>query len=46
MEETHFIKDIRQYDSKNHRTALICAKRSQCAAFSGPPYREGCGSVT
>lgn len=40
------IKDIRQYDSKNRRTALICAKRSQCAAFSGPPYREGCGSVT
>lgn len=40
MEETHFIKDIRQHDTKNSRTALICAKRSLCAAFSSPTLQR------
>lgn len=32
---------MRQYDTKNSRIVLICARRSLCAAFSVLPYGEG-----
>ncbi|XP_013362952.1 PREDICTED: CDK5 and ABL1 enzyme substrate 2 isoform X2 [Chinchilla lanigera] len=32
---------MRQYDTRNSRIVLICAKRSLCAAFSVLPYGEG-----
>ncbi|XP_076786479.1 CDK5 and ABL1 enzyme substrate 2 isoform X5 [Arvicanthis niloticus] len=41
LKKTHFIKNMRQYDTKNSRIVLICAKRSLCAAFSVLPYGEG-----
>ncbi|XP_030913901.1 CDK5 and ABL1 enzyme substrate 2 isoform X1 [Geospiza fortis] len=37
----HFIKNMRQYDTKNSRIVLICAKRTLCVAFSILPYGEG-----
>ncbi|XP_036608015.1 CDK5 and ABL1 enzyme substrate 2 isoform X1 [Trichosurus vulpecula] len=40
LKKTHFIKNMRQYDTKNSRIVLICAKRSLCAAFSILPYGE------
>ncbi|XP_051684608.1 CDK5 and ABL1 enzyme substrate 2 isoform X2 [Oryctolagus cuniculus] len=40
LKKTHFIKNMRQYDTKNSRIVLICAKRSLCAAFSVLPYGE------
>ncbi|KAF7210235.1 CDK5 and ABL1 enzyme substrate 2 [Nothobranchius furzeri] len=36
----HFIKNIKQYDTRGSRIVLICAKRSLCAAFSVLPYGE------
>ncbi|XP_030389242.1 CDK5 and ABL1 enzyme substrate 2 [Gopherus evgoodei] len=36
----HFIKNMRQYDTKNSRIVLICAKRTLCVAFSILPYGE------
>ncbi|XP_071763741.1 CDK5 and ABL1 enzyme substrate 2 [Centroberyx gerrardi] len=36
----HFIKNMRQYDTRGSRIVLICAKRSLCAAFSVLPYGE------
>ncbi|XP_055508078.1 CDK5 and ABL1 enzyme substrate 2-like [Leucoraja erinacea] len=36
----HFIKNMRQYDTRNSRIVLICAKRSLCSAFSILPYGE------
>uniref|UniRef100_A0A8C5P1G6 CDK5 and Abl enzyme substrate 2 n=1 Tax=Jaculus jaculus TaxID=51337 RepID=A0A8C5P1G6_JACJA len=41
LKKTHFIKNMRQYDTRNSRIVLICAKRSLCAAFSILPYGEG-----
>ncbi|XP_070103607.1 CDK5 and ABL1 enzyme substrate 2 isoform X4 [Equus asinus] len=41
LKKTHFIKNMRQYDTRNSRIVLICAKRSLCAAFSVLPYGEG-----
>ncbi|EPY87476.1 hypothetical protein CB1_000243012 [Camelus ferus] len=41
LKKTHFIKNMRQYDTKSSRIVLICAKRSLCAAFSVLPYGEG-----
>ncbi|XP_053429464.1 CDK5 and ABL1 enzyme substrate 2 isoform X2 [Nycticebus coucang] len=41
LKKTHFIKSMRQYDTRNSRIVLICAKRSLCAAFSVLPYGEG-----
>ncbi|XP_066442613.1 CDK5 and ABL1 enzyme substrate 2 isoform X1 [Eleutherodactylus coqui] len=38
LRKTHFIKSMRQYDTRNSRIVLICAKRSLCAAFSIIPY--------
>uniref|UniRef100_A0A3B4AWM3 Cyclin-like domain-containing protein n=1 Tax=Periophthalmus magnuspinnatus TaxID=409849 RepID=A0A3B4AWM3_9GOBI len=38
--KTHFIKNMRQYDTRGSRIVLICAKRSLCAAFSIMPYGE------
>ncbi|XP_063064912.1 CDK5 and ABL1 enzyme substrate 2 [Engraulis encrasicolus] len=38
--KVHFIKNMRQYDTKGSRIVLICAKRSLCAAFSVLPYGE------
>lgn len=32
---------MRQYDTRNSRIVLICARRSLCAAFSVLPYGEG-----
>lgn len=40
MRKIHFIKNMRQYDTKGSRIVLICAKRSLCAAFSVLPYGE------
>ncbi|XP_075702364.1 CDK5 and ABL1 enzyme substrate 2 isoform X2 [Rhinoderma darwinii] len=40
LRKTHFIKSMRQYDTRNSRIVLICAKRSLCAAFSIIPYGE------
>nr|XP_020473463.1 CDK5 and ABL1 enzyme substrate 2-like isoform X1 [Monopterus albus] len=36
----HFIKTMKQYDTKGCRIMLICAKRSLYAAFSVLPYGE------
>uniref|UniRef100_A0A671LC77 CDK5 and ABL1 enzyme substrate 2-like n=1 Tax=Sinocyclocheilus anshuiensis TaxID=1608454 RepID=A0A671LC77_9TELE len=38
--KVHFIKNMRQYDTRGSRVVLICAKRSLCAAFSVFPYGE------
>ncbi|XP_051516799.1 CDK5 and ABL1 enzyme substrate 2-like isoform X1 [Myxocyprinus asiaticus] len=38
--KVHFIKNMRQYDTRSSRIVLICAKRSLCAAFSVLPYGE------
>ncbi|KAJ8258476.1 hypothetical protein COCON_G00174880 [Conger conger] len=38
--KVHFIKNMRQYDTRGSRIVLICAKRSLCAAFSILPYGE------
>ncbi|XP_031422126.1 CDK5 and ABL1 enzyme substrate 2 [Clupea harengus] len=40
VRKVHFIKNMRQYDTKGSRIVLICAKRSLCAAFSVLPYGE------
>ncbi|XP_063815368.1 CDK5 and ABL1 enzyme substrate 2 isoform X2 [Pseudophryne corroboree] len=40
LKKTHFIKNMRQYDTRNSRIILICAKRSLCAVFSILPYGE------
>ncbi|KAI7793831.1 CDK5 and ABL1 enzyme substrate 2 [Triplophysa rosa] len=40
MKKVHFIKNMRQYDTRGSRIVLICAKRSLCAAFSVLPYGE------
>ena len=39
--KTHFINNMRQYDTRNSRIMLICAKQSLCAAFSVLPCGEG-----
>ncbi|XP_019963565.1 CDK5 and ABL1 enzyme substrate 2 [Paralichthys olivaceus] len=36
----HFIKNMKQYDTRGSRIVLICAKKSLCAAFSVLPYGE------
>ncbi|XP_037357050.1 CDK5 and ABL1 enzyme substrate 2 [Talpa occidentalis] len=41
LKKTHFIKNMRQYDTRSSRIVLICAKRSLCAAFSVLPYGDG-----
>ncbi|XP_059836742.1 CDK5 and ABL1 enzyme substrate 2 [Hypanus sabinus] len=38
--KVHFIKNMRQYDTRSSRIVLICAKRSLCSAFSILPYGE------
>ncbi|XP_029574851.1 CDK5 and ABL1 enzyme substrate 2 isoform X1 [Salmo trutta] len=38
--KVHFIKNMRQYDTRGSRIMMICAKRSLCAAFSVLPYGE------
>ncbi|XP_071401958.1 CDK5 and ABL1 enzyme substrate 2 [Centroberyx affinis] len=38
--KVHFIKSMRQYDTRGCRIMLICAKRSLYAAFSVLPYGE------
>ncbi|KAJ8360933.1 hypothetical protein SKAU_G00174580 [Synaphobranchus kaupii] len=40
VNKVHFIKNMRQYDTRGSRIMLICAKRSLCAAFSILPYGE------
>ncbi|XP_072206375.1 CDK5 and ABL1 enzyme substrate 2 isoform X1 [Excalfactoria chinensis] len=40
LKKMHFIKNMRQYDTKNSRIVLICAKRTLCVAFSILPYGE------
>uniref|UniRef100_A0A8C6V7I2 Cdk5 and Abl enzyme substrate 2 n=1 Tax=Naja naja TaxID=35670 RepID=A0A8C6V7I2_NAJNA len=40
LEKVHFIKNMRQYDTRNSRIVLICAKRTLCVAFSILPYGE------
>ncbi|KAI5279795.1 Cdk5 And Abl1 Enzyme Substrate 2 [Manis pentadactyla] len=41
LKKTHFIRNMRQYDTRSSRIVLICAKRSLCAAFSVLPYGDG-----
>ncbi|XP_028309461.1 CDK5 and ABL1 enzyme substrate 2-like [Gouania willdenowi] len=36
----HFIKNMKQYDTRGSRIVLICAKKSLCAAYSVLPYGE------
>ncbi|XP_062248003.1 CDK5 and ABL1 enzyme substrate 2-like isoform X1 [Platichthys flesus] len=38
--KVHFIKSMRQYDTRGCRIMLICAKRSLYATFSVLPYEE------
>uniref|UniRef100_A0A3B5M6K4 Cdk5 and Abl enzyme substrate 2a n=1 Tax=Xiphophorus couchianus TaxID=32473 RepID=A0A3B5M6K4_9TELE len=38
--KVHFIKSMRQYDTRGSRIMLICTKRSLYAAFSVLPYGE------
>ncbi|MEQ2238146.1 hypothetical protein ILYODFUR_030359, partial [Ilyodon furcidens] len=38
--KVHFIKSMRQYDTRGSRIMLFCAKRSLYAAFSVLPYGE------
>ncbi|KAK1801543.1 hypothetical protein P4O66_004602 [Electrophorus voltai] len=38
--KVHFIKNMRQYDTRGSRIVLICSKRSLSAAFSVLPYGE------
>ncbi|XP_054649790.1 CDK5 and ABL1 enzyme substrate 2 isoform X1 [Dunckerocampus dactyliophorus] len=38
--KVHFIKNMRQYDTRGCRIMLICAKRSLYAAFSVLPYGD------
>ncbi|XP_074499556.1 CDK5 and ABL1 enzyme substrate 2 isoform X2 [Sebastes fasciatus] len=38
--KVHFIKSMRQYDTRGCRIVVICAKRSLCAAFSVLPYGQ------
>ncbi|KAJ8259947.1 hypothetical protein GJAV_G00175300 [Gymnothorax javanicus] len=40
VKKVHFIKTMRQYDTRGSRIVLICAKRSLCVAFSILPYGE------
>ncbi|XP_056105987.1 CDK5 and ABL1 enzyme substrate 2 [Rhinichthys klamathensis goyatoka] len=40
VKKIHFIKNMRQYDTRGSRIVLICARRSLCAAFSVLPYGE------
>ncbi|XP_039202417.1 CDK5 and ABL1 enzyme substrate 2 [Crotalus tigris] len=40
LKKVHFIKNMRQYDTRNSRIVLICAKRTLCVAFSILPYGE------
>ncbi|TSP68469.1 CDK5 and ABL1 enzyme substrate 2 [Bagarius yarrelli] len=40
LKKVHFIKNMRQYDTRGSRIVLICAQRSLCAAFSVLPYGE------
>ncbi|KAF7248827.1 CDK5 and ABL1 enzyme substrate 2 [Varanus komodoensis] len=40
LKKIHFIKNMRQYDTRNSRIVLICAKRTLCVAFSVLPYGE------
>ncbi|XP_061487058.1 CDK5 and ABL1 enzyme substrate 2 [Rhineura floridana] len=40
LKKMHFIKNMRQYDTRNSRIVLICAKRTLCVAFSIMPYGE------
>uniref|UniRef100_A0A3B4XFF2 Cdk5 and Abl enzyme substrate 2 n=1 Tax=Seriola lalandi dorsalis TaxID=1841481 RepID=A0A3B4XFF2_SERLL len=40
QKKVHFIKSMRQYDTRGCRIMLICAKRSLYAAFSVLPYGE------
>ncbi|XP_032876237.1 CDK5 and ABL1 enzyme substrate 1 isoform X1 [Amblyraja radiata] len=36
----HFIKSMRQYDTRNGRVVLISGKRSFCSVFSVMPYQD------
>ncbi|PIO29391.1 hypothetical protein AB205_0017400 [Aquarana catesbeiana] len=40
LRKIHFIKSMRQYDTRSSRIVMMCAKRSFCAAFSVIPYGE------
>ncbi|XP_035378196.1 CDK5 and ABL1 enzyme substrate 2 [Electrophorus electricus] len=40
LKKVHFIKSMRQYDTRGSRIVLVCAKGSLCAAFSVLPYGE------
>ncbi|XP_076840425.1 CDK5 and ABL1 enzyme substrate 2 [Brachyhypopomus gauderio] len=40
LKKVHFIKSMRQYDTRGSRIVLVCARGSLCAAFSVLPYGE------
>ncbi|KAE8598552.1 hypothetical protein XENTR_v10016858 [Xenopus tropicalis] len=44
FKKVHFIKSIRQHDTKNGRIVLISGRRSFCGIFSVLPYRD-CANV-
>ncbi|XP_059502132.1 CDK5 and ABL1 enzyme substrate 1 isoform X3 [Stegostoma tigrinum] len=40
FKKIHFIKNMRQHDTRNGRIVLISGKRSFCSVFSVMPYRD------
>ncbi|XP_029107481.1 CDK5 and ABL1 enzyme substrate 2 [Scleropages formosus] len=40
VRKVHFIKSMRQYDTRGGRVVLICSRRSLCAALSILPYGQ------
>ncbi|XP_078456795.1 CDK5 and ABL1 enzyme substrate 1-like isoform X1 [Lampetra planeri] len=40
LKKVHFIKNIRQHDTRNGRIVLVSSKRSLCSVFSVVPYRD------
>ncbi|OCT74664.1 CDK5 and ABL1 enzyme substrate 1 isoform X2 [Xenopus laevis] len=44
FKKVHFIKSMRQHDTKNGRIVLISGRRSFCGIFSVLPYRD-CANV-
>ncbi|KAG8516802.1 CDK5 and ABL1 enzyme substrate 1, partial [Galemys pyrenaicus] len=40
FKKIHFIKNMRQHDTRNGRIVLISGRRSFCSIFSVLPYRD------
>lgn len=41
FKKIHFIKNMRQHDTRNGRIVLLSGRRSFCSVFSVLPYRDG-----